>query len=107
LQHRTNCRIFQDLSVVEIAEKIFGEHGALAKFDFDALQRSRYPAKPYCVQYNESDFAFVSRLFADVGIHYRFEHTEEDHTLVASDDSTQCPPQLGDPQIRFHSEQGL
>jgi type VI secretion system secreted protein VgrG len=106
LSHRTNCRIFQDLSVVDIAEKIFGEHGALAKYDFAALDRGRYPAKPYCVQYNESDFAFISRLLADVGIHYRFEHTEEDHSLVASDDSTQCPPQLGDPQIRFHSEQG-
>jgi type VI secretion system secreted protein VgrG len=106
LSHRTNCRIFQDLSVIDIAEKVFGEHGALAKFDFSGLQRARYPAKPYCVQYNESDFAFISRLLADVGVHYRFEHTEDDHTLVASDDSTQCLPQLGDPQIRFHSEQG-
>jgi type VI secretion system secreted protein VgrG len=106
LQYRTNCRIFQELNVIDIAKKVFGEHGALAKFDLDGLNASLYPVKPYCVQYNESDFAFISRLFADAGIHYRFEHTEEDHTLVASDDSTQCLPQEGDPEVRFHSEQG-
>jgi type VI secretion system secreted protein VgrG len=106
LSHRINCRIFQDLNIIDIAKKVFDEHGALAMYDLDGLDPSRYPPKPYCVQYNESDFVFISRLFADVGIHYRFEHNEEGHTLVASDDSTQCLPQLIDPQIRFHSEQG-
>jgi type VI secretion system secreted protein VgrG len=105
LQHRTNCRIFQDLNVVAIARKVFAEYGALAQARFD-VQEARYPVMPYCVQYNESDLAFVSRLLEDAGIHYRFEHAEDGHTLVASDDSTQCPPQPDDACIRFHGDQG-
>lgn len=103
--HRTNCRIFQDANVIDIARRVFAEHGDLASARFEVTE-SRYPVLPYCVQYNESDFAFVSRLLEDVGIHYRFEHTASGHTLVASDDSTQCPAQPEDALIRFHGDQG-
>jgi type VI secretion system secreted protein VgrG len=106
LRHRTNCRIYQDLNVIEVARRVFSEYGGLANARFD-LTESRYKAMPYCVQYNESDYAFVSRLLAEAGIHYRFEHTKEGHVLVCSDDSTQCPPLDVDPNIRFHGEQGV
>ncbi len=106
LSHRTNCRIFQDLSLIDIVRQVFDEYGALADARFD-VSEGRYPVLPYCVQYNESDFDFVSRLFEDAGIHYRFEHGEGGHTLVASDDSTQCPAQPEDPTIRFHADQGV
>jgi type VI secretion system secreted protein VgrG len=105
LTHRTNCRIYQDLNVVDIARRVFAEYGALAAARFD-VDEGRYPVLQYCVQYNESDFAFVSRLLEDAGIHYRFEHAEDQHTLVCSDDSTQCPPQPDDVAIRFHGNQG-
>ncbi|WP_437682416.1 type VI secretion system Vgr family protein [Sorangium sp. So ce131] len=42
-------------------------------------------ARPYCVQYEESDFAFVSRLLEEEGISYHFEHTAGECTLVLSD----------------------
>ncbi|KYF55716.1 hypothetical protein BE08_06280 [Sorangium cellulosum] len=42
-------------------------------------------ARPYCVQYEESDFDFVARLLEEDGISYHFEHTDRAVVLVLSD----------------------
>ncbi|WP_437688302.1 type VI secretion system Vgr family protein [Sorangium sp. So ce176] len=42
-------------------------------------------ARSYCVQYQESDFDFVSRLLEEEGISYHFEHTKGECVLVLSD----------------------
>jgi type VI secretion system secreted protein VgrG len=41
--------------------------------------------RPYCVQYNESDLAFVLRLLAEEGIAVHFEHHAEAVVMVLSD----------------------
>jgi type VI secretion system secreted protein VgrG len=38
------------------------------------------------VQYQETDFAFVSRLMEHEGIYYYFKHEKNQHTLVLADD---------------------
>ena len=43
------------------------------------------PEREYVVQYQESDFDFVSRLLEEAGIYYFFEHTERKHTMVLID----------------------
>ncbi|MFC3552437.1 type VI secretion system Vgr family protein [Lysobacter cavernae] len=106
LQHTSNCRIFQDLSVVEIVEEVFAPYAELAacKYDVDA---GKYPKLPYCVQYNESDFAFVSRLLEEAGIYYHFAHAQDGHTLVLCDDSTQCPAIAGQNTVRYLPDIGV
>ncbi len=93
LTRRVNCRIFQHLSVPDIAKKLFGELGVTdVKWD---LQKS-YKEREYCVQFRESDFNFVSRLFEDVGISYYFTHDAKSHTLVLFDSpggNHPCPNQ--------------
>jgi type VI secretion system secreted protein VgrG len=42
-------------------------------------------ARPYCVQYDESDFDFVSRLLEEEGIAYHFEHGDDESILVLAD----------------------
>jgi type VI secretion system secreted protein VgrG len=42
-------------------------------------------ALPYCVQYDESDIAFVSRLLENEGISYHFEHSDDESLLVLTD----------------------
>jgi type VI secretion system secreted protein VgrG len=41
--------------------------------------------RPFCVQYEETDLAFVSRLLEEEGISYHFEHTKTECVLVLSD----------------------
>ncbi len=41
--------------------------------------------RPYCVQYNESDLAFVARLLAEEGLSYHFEHHAEAVVMVIAD----------------------
>jgi len=55
------------------------------------MKRCNLPWKPatfgmkreYCVQYDESDFAFMSRLMEEEGAYYYFDHSQGSHTLVA------------------------
>src|SRR5579883_935801 len=55
------------------------------------LSRS-YRVRDFCVQYQESDFAFVSRLMEQEGIYYYFKHESGKHTLVLADSSTAHAP---------------
>ncbi len=105
LRQRLNCRIYQDKTVLEIVDEVFGAHQPVADYRFE-VATGRYEKLKYCVQYNESDFDFVSRLLEDHGIHYRFDHRDDGHSLVMADDSTQSPPLADEPRIRFHGEQG-
>ncbi|WDE01191.1 type VI secretion system tip protein TssI/VgrG [Thalassomonas actiniarum] len=81
---RSNCRIYQNLSVQEIVADLFGQH----QVDFSDKTTKTYPKYDYCVQYHESDFDFISRLLQQEGIFYFFDHSDSEHTLVLADDIT-------------------
>jgi len=90
LDHRINQRIFQHQTVPAIITQIFKDHGILG--DAFAFQLSgAYPEREYCVQYAESDLAFIQRLCAELGIHYHFQHSCDGHLLVFGDDQTVFP----------------
>lgn len=84
MKKRSNCRIFQNLSVIDIVADLFGQHSVVFK---DKTTKT-YPKYEYCVQYQESDLDFVARLLQQEGIFYFFEHTSSLHTLVMADDIT-------------------
>ena len=91
LSHRINQRIFQHKSVPAIIEAVLKSHGILMGAGFHFQLGSDYPEREYCVQYAESDLAFIQRLCAEIGIHYHFEHSPEGHLLVFGDDQTVFP----------------
>jgi type VI secretion system secreted protein VgrG len=83
-----DCRIFQNKKIPDIIREVFGKYpNAL----FDMRISGEYAELPYCVQYRESDFQFVSRLMEQEGIHYYFTHTKDAHTLVLADGVTHSP----------------
>lgn len=90
------CRIFQQQSVADIAAKVLQDLGGDLVLDLHA----RYQPRDYCVQYQESDVAFLSRLFEEEGIFYWFRHHEDRHVLVLSDYSPGLAA-LADPAMRF------
>ena len=81
-QNRTFA-IFQDKSALEIIKQVFDDAGA-SDVDYTKVSRS-YVSRKYCVQYRESDFAFITRLMEEEGLYYYFKHTEDRHTLVLCD----------------------
>jgi type VI secretion system secreted protein VgrG len=94
-----DCRVFQNMTVPEIAAEIFGKHPE-ADFDVGGLGRS-YPTREYCVQYRETDLNFVSRLLEEEGIYYYFAHTESSHTLKLADDRSTVPACPGRSTFQF------
>ncbi|EIM18692.1 type VI secretion system Vgr family protein [Pseudomonas chlororaphis] len=82
LMQNRNCRIFQDLTVLDIIEQIFTRYG-FARYRLDIQEH--YPTLEYCVQFAETDFAFINRLLENEGIWYYFDHQGDQHTLVISD----------------------
>lgn len=90
LGQRINQRVFQHLSVPAIITEILKDHGILGDL-FKFQVGTEYPEREYCVQYAESDLAFIQRLCAEVGIHYHFRHSVDGHLLVFGDDQTVFP----------------
>lgn len=78
---RSDCRIFQNQTVVHILDAVLGAYA------FPVAKRliETYPERDYQTQYNESDFDFVSRLCQEWGINYHFEHSAGTHRLVLTD----------------------
>jgi type VI secretion system secreted protein VgrG len=84
LSRGSGCRIFQNLSVVGILNKIFDEYGFSGNADVSNLQKT-YAPREFVVQYRETDLNFVSRLMESEGIYYFFRHADGAHTLVLVD----------------------
>ncbi|EJK99290.1 MULTISPECIES: type VI secretion system tip protein VgrG [Pseudomonas] len=90
LAHRTNQRIFQQISVPKIITSILKEHGIFTDAHRFQLSAS-YPPRDYCVQYQESDLHFIERLCHEEGLHYHFQHSVSGHQLIFGDDQTVFP----------------
>jgi len=90
LDQRINQRIFQRQNVPAIITQILKDHGIL-RDAFEFRLGSDYPEREYCVQYAESDLAFIQRLCSEIGIHYHFQHSPDGHLLVFGDDQTVFP----------------
>lgn len=94
-----NCRIFQEKSYPDIIKMVFDDLGFS---DYEDQLTATYGLQEYVVQYNESDFNFVSRVMEQEGIYYYFIHIDGKHTLVLADDSS-VQPDIGD--IPFYEKE--
>jgi type VI secretion system secreted protein VgrG len=97
----SDCRIFQDLSVVQILDALLASY----PFAVDKRLVESYPVRDYQTQFNESDLQFFERLTQEWGINYFFEHAEGRHRLVLSDHlGAHAPnPGLTYRQVDYHA----
>lgn len=89
LTQTNDCKIFHEMSALDIIKKVFSDAGFT---DFKPKTNETYEKIPYCVQYRESKFAFVSRLMEEFGIYYYFDHTKDKHTLILADAKSSHEP---------------
>jgi len=87
-----NSRIFQTQTTDTIVRTLLEERGIVDTV-FD-LKRSP-EEREYCVQHRESDLAFVERLAAEEGWHYRYQHGavdgSEQPALIIADHHGDAP----------------
>jgi type VI secretion system secreted protein VgrG len=101
LAHQADCRIFLDKSVTDIIDTVFTKAGYSSGTDFK-LPSGSYDPIDYCVQYRETDFAFVSRLMEQYGIYYFFEHKDGQHTMVLADSTSSHAPISDLPNVPYN-----
>ncbi len=103
---RRDAVVYQDKTAQQIVETVFGRY-PIANFRFDVTETLR--CRSLCVQYRETDLAFLQRLLAEEGLSWHFEHLEAgtddadaqghaQHVLVVTD-RLGTRPALGD--VRF------
>jgi type VI secretion system secreted protein VgrG len=107
-----HSRVFQDKSVLDIVEAVFGDYTPYAAWQISADARSliaQLRPRSYAVQYRETDLAFVERLLAEEGLGYAFVEDPEagaGHSLTLFADSGQLPEDASSAAsvqgIRFH-----
>jgi type VI secretion system secreted protein VgrG len=106
LERQFDCQIFQDKDVKEIVSSVLKDLGIAEKKQSWRLSAS-YPKRDYCVQYNESALAFVSRLCEEEGIFFFSDKNDEGELIVFEDDSTIADPIDGEKSLRFRIAAGL
>jgi len=98
---RSDYRIFQNKTVVEIVREVLGAYD----FPFDIRATQSYPPREFQVQYGETDHDFVVRLLHEWGLYFYFEHSQDGHRLVIVDDMASHKPfaHSGYEKIPFHA----
>ncbi|WP_208354182.1 type VI secretion system Vgr family protein [Pseudaestuariivita rosea] len=96
LSQKSDCRIWQDMTSVEVCEMLLSEHGLPAPVTKGIVTQP--DPQHYSVQYNETDLAYLTRRLEEDGLFYWFEHEKGKHTLhIASHPSGY----LGGEDVRF------
>jgi len=96
LTKRENTKVFQNKTAKDIIDEILGEHGVSKKWDLQGSPKNR----EFCVQYFESDYAFVSRLLEDEGITFFFNQKDKEVVFTDYPDGfPDCKPKAKIPYI--------
>ncbi|QKJ86483.1 type VI secretion system tip protein VgrG [Paramixta manurensis] len=81
LEQNRDFRIWQEKTVPDIVSTLLNDY----QIPFENRLTGSYRQWGYCVQYNESDLDFISRLMEHEGIYYYFRHEQGEQTLVLAD----------------------
>ncbi|WP_437300114.1 type VI secretion system Vgr family protein [Sorangium sp. So ce426] len=103
LEHREGCRIFQEKTIVQVAQSVFEDAGFGDKVEWRIAKE--YEPGEFIVQYRESHLNFVSRLLEDNGLFYYFRHEAAGHTMIITDDPAAFEVEEGLP-VSFRMAQG-
>ncbi len=103
LSRRSDCRIWMDKTVVEIAETLFSEHGIPAPDTSGIITPP--PPQHYSVQWNETDLDYLLRRFEEDGLFYWFSHEDGSHKLHVADSANgwlgSSPSAQGEGRVRL------
>ncbi|MGJ7568769.1 type VI secretion system Vgr family protein [Variovorax sp. GB1R11] len=95
LGKRINSRILQDKPVLDVLDAVF-EDSPITRFKKTRTDNviGTHAPRRYCVQHQESDYRFLSRLLEDEGIYYWFDAHDAPGTMHLSDASDMAHEKL-------------
>jgi len=102
LTRTQDCRVFQNINVLDLIKQLFNDHGFS---DFRDRTSGSYEEREYCLQYRESDFDFICRLMEEEGIYYYFDSTSDKNApekLCICDGISGHSPINGSSTVEFH-----
>ena len=102
LTRTTESRIFQEKTVLEIIQEVLNGPNYGFWSDVDKKTTARYRQRPYCVQYNETDFDFICRLMEEEGIYYYFVQDGTKLKMVLADSISAHKHTPDGPDFDFH-----
>ncbi|MBP2169750.1 type VI secretion system secreted protein VgrG [Erwinia toletana] len=102
LTQNRDFRIWQEKTVPEILHDLFKAHHIL----YENRLSWRYRQWDYCVQYQESDFDFISRLMEHEGIYYYFSHQADGQVLILADGPQAHNALAGHENIPWSTQEG-
>ena len=107
LTRRSRC--FNEQSIPDIITTVLTESGLADGTDFELRLVESYAPKEYVVQYEESDFAFLSRWMERLGLFYCFEQSEDCEKLLITDANAQlvAAPDHGTVTYALHDQSGV
>ncbi len=102
LTQTRDCKIYQNKSAWDIINQVLKDHGFTETEDRRQNQAGATVLE-FCVQYNESAYAFIMRLMEEYGLYFYVTHDQDEHKIVFADDPASHTVQ-GDP-IPFYFSQ--
>ncbi|MDO5536724.1 MAG: type VI secretion system tip protein TssI/VgrG, partial [Desulfovibrionaceae bacterium] len=99
-------RVFVEKSPIEACTQILSEADLHAS-DYKWKCQKSYSKREFICQYDESDFAFLSRWLERLGIYYWFEQTDSGPCCMLSDASMTHTPLPGNETCDFAEPSGL
>ncbi|WP_230944223.1 type VI secretion system Vgr family protein, partial [Burkholderia cepacia] len=97
LKLSSDWRIFQTLSVPEIATAVLKAHNQT--LDYEQRVTNEHLAREYCVQAGDTDYDFIERILREEGFFYAFQHKADGHRLIHCDRLFIFGRQQGEPVL--------
>ncbi|MFV2059339.1 MAG: type VI secretion system Vgr family protein [Gammaproteobacteria bacterium] len=105
LKNNQKNRVFLNKDISMIIDEILLEAGFQAA-DYKLKLSATYPVYEYLIQYNETDFDFLSRQLSHHGIYFRFEQTESKVKIIFHDNVNDLPMLNGPNELMFQERSG-
>lgn len=101
---RSDSRIFKKRTIVQIISDVLTEADV---GPFDIKSDGEFEEIPYCVQYQETDFAFLSRMMEKYGFFFFFEHSATGHRMIVTNTNYTCREVAGYERVPYEPDQSV
>ncbi len=81
MSQRSDCRIWQDQSTIDVLRTFMFEHGLQPA---QVLVHQTVPPQHYSVQWNETDLDYLTRRLEEDGLYFWHRHEKGKHTLFVT-----------------------